>query len=125
MLRKTQFFNKNCHISKFEFLRFLLYLGQFLSYICRFILALWNLQSLLCNILLLEKSTMNGMTEIEENMCLLFFNRLYFLNLHKICIKSKQDEHKFTVYKENCSPNKLCFRYFIRTFGHGCKRGCS
>ena len=33
MLRKTQFFNKNCHISKFEFLRFLLYLSQFLSYI--------------------------------------------------------------------------------------------
>ena len=37
------------------------------------ILSFWNSQSLLYNILLLEKYAMNGMTEIEEIECELFF----------------------------------------------------
>ena len=36
------------------------------------ILPFWNSQSLIYNILLFEKYAMNGMTEIEENICLLF-----------------------------------------------------
>ena len=39
------------------------------------ILSFWNSQSLLYNILLLEKYAMNGMTEIEEIECKLFFNQ--------------------------------------------------
>ena len=36
------------------------------------ILPFWNSQSLVYNILLFEKYAMNSMTEIEENICLLF-----------------------------------------------------
>ena len=72
MLRKTQFslqkllFFKICIFTFFAVSR-----SIFKQYTP--ILPIWNSQSVIYNILFFVKYTMNGMTEIEEIECKLFF----------------------------------------------------
>ena len=51
LLKNCVFLNENCHFSKFHFLHFLLYLGQFLDYVYRPILPFWNSQSLIIKLM--------------------------------------------------------------------------
>ena len=128
MLKKTLILHKNCNFSKFYVLHFLLYLGQFLSYVDPFyhfgILKVWSLST--CMLISIIKS---NIFTIFEKPSLIFFGTVSScLNLAKYDLRGQKTVQNKTPcikkitfigsWQNQCILSEYTYVIRIQSLGH-------